>query len=198
MDNGNGKASDDMVLETRHLVGIFFGVVVLCAIAFTLGFVYGRNQERATRSAELQASAEKPAPAPGETPSSPAPTDLGFYDRVGTPKPATPSGKTPSPKPAAKPATSKPAAPKPTTTTASKSAPATAAPIFLQVAAVSQKAEAERLSKELRRLGFSSVIVPPKSDRLYRVQVGPFATQELASAAQERLKAQGYKTIVRR
>ena len=34
----------DRVLESRHLVGLFVGVVILCAVFFTLGYVMGRSQ----------------------------------------------------------------------------------------------------------------------------------------------------------
>ena len=42
---GNGKrGGGDRVLESRHLVGLFLGVVLLCGVFFTLGYVMGRNQ----------------------------------------------------------------------------------------------------------------------------------------------------------
>src|ERR1700735_534963 len=41
---GNGKRGGDRILESRHLVGLFLGVVLLCAVFFTLGYVMGRNQ----------------------------------------------------------------------------------------------------------------------------------------------------------
>src|SRR5580658_1999196 len=36
--------SGDRVLESRHLVGLFVGVVLLCAVFFSLGYVMGRSQ----------------------------------------------------------------------------------------------------------------------------------------------------------
>ena len=42
---GSGKrGGGDRVLESRHLVGLFLGVVLLCGVFFTLGYVMGRNQ----------------------------------------------------------------------------------------------------------------------------------------------------------
>jgi DedD protein len=42
---GNGKrGGGDRVLESRHLVGLFLGVVLLCSVFFTLGYVMGRTQ----------------------------------------------------------------------------------------------------------------------------------------------------------
>src|SRR5271155_4862611 len=42
---GNSKrGGGDRVLESRHLVGLFLGVVLLCGVFFTLGYVMGRTQ----------------------------------------------------------------------------------------------------------------------------------------------------------
>ncbi len=173
-----GGRQYEMVLETRHLLGVFFAAVILCALFFTLGFVMGRNQERAAaRAAELKArTADKPSAA---TQAPTAPPDLGFYDRLESRRPV--------------PVESKPA---------ESAVPRRAAPpagsILLQVAAVTRKDDAERLGKELLRLGFPSLVVAPTTDSFYRVQVGPFSDPELAAAAQRRLEAQGFKVFVRR
>lgn len=166
--------SYEMVLESRHLLVVFFAVVLLCAVFFTLGFVLGRSQATAQRAA---VPAEKPAP-PAQ---GPAPADMSFYDRVESKEPAE-----------SKPVESK--TPPPGAT-----APASAAAsIYLQVAAVSQEPDAKRLAVELQKLGFAPVIRPPREDRYFRVLVGPFESAELATAAQRRLEAQGFREIIRR
>ena len=44
---GNGKRGGaDRVLESRHLVGLFLGVVLLCGVFFTLGYVMGHDAIR--------------------------------------------------------------------------------------------------------------------------------------------------------
>lgn len=187
----------EMVLEGRHLLGIFFAVVLLCAIFFTLGFVLGRNQERAAaRAGALKTlTAEKSVPV-SASPEKPAATDLGFYQRVGSGKSSeklsTPESKLPAAEHVAIPRARKsPAQP-------TKFPVASAAsPIFLQVAAVTQKEDAERLRAELYRLGFPSRVVPPSTDHFHRVQVGPFDNPELAAAAQRRLEAQGFSVIAK-
>ncbi|HXE75451.1 MAG TPA: SPOR domain-containing protein [Candidatus Xenobia bacterium] len=184
MSREGKSGQSDTVLEGRHLLGVFFAVVVLCAIFFTLGFVLGRNQ--ATQQAAK-------SPSPGSTqqqpsaPTEPQARDLTFYDRVEKPQPAENL-------PRGEPSETKPAAP----ATAPKPAAATGKPIYLQVAAVSREADAKRLMAELRKMGFDSEIRPPKEDRLYRVMVGPLANDELATAAQHRLEAQGFRSILRR
>ncbi len=170
----------DTVLEGRHLLGIFFAVVVLCALFFTLGFVLGRNQsQQASVSPPQPAAPSQPAPAGSQ----PQARDLTFYDRVEKPPPSESL-------PQAKPAETKPAPPKPSA--------ANAKPIYLQIAAVSQEADAKRLVSELHKLGFDSEIRPPKEDQLYRVMVGPLENDDLATAAQHRLEAQGFRGILRR
>jgi len=189
-DNEKKGGHYEMTLENRHLLGVFFAVVLLCAIFFTLGFVLGRNQlaAKAPASPAQKPSAQAPA-------ASPAPDDLSFYERV--------EGKPPAETlPATKPPAAKPAEPKPTTT-AAKAAAAPAKPAapketyYLQVAAVTQEAEAQRLVGELKKRGFSSVIIPPSADHFYRVQVGPLESAELAESAKARLEAQGYRQILK-
>src|SRR5271167_951980 len=38
-----GRRGPDRVLESRHLVGLFLGVVLLCGVFFTLGYVMGHS-----------------------------------------------------------------------------------------------------------------------------------------------------------
>jgi cell division protein FtsN len=181
----------EMTLENRHLLGVFFAVVLLCAIFFTLGFVLGRNQ------AAAKAPASPPQKPSAQAPAAPAPDDLTFYERVeGKP----PAETLPATKPAEKPPAAKPAETKPAAATAKPAPAKPAAPaetFYLQVAAVTQEAEAQRLVGELKRRGFSSVIIPPSADPFYRVQVGPLESADLAEAAKARLEAQGYRQVLK-
>jgi len=169
----------EVVLESRHLLGVFFLAVVLAAFFFSMGYFLGRSQAAADRAAAL------PPANPSKESGGPPPTDLTFYERVESkPRPVK------SAEPQAVPAE---AAQEPATVPAQAQVR-----IHLQVAAVTQEAEARRLAKKLEVLGFPAVIRPPEGDRLYRVQVGPFASTELADAAARRLQAQGFNDIVRR
>lgn len=196
MAKGKKGSHYELVLEDRHLIGVFFAVVLLCALFFTLGFVLGRNQVAAKKPASAPAGK---AEATTET-AAPAADDLSFYDRVeGKQPPETLPG---SSSPARKQPTSKPAAvpspPKASPPPAAAGPAATPTPIYLQVAALTQEPDAKRLVNELRKLGFAALIVPLRDDRFYRVQVGPFESPELAAAAERRLKAQGFRDIIRR
>ncbi len=61
------KSGGDFVLESRHLVGLFFLLVVIFGVVFTLGYLLGRSQYD---SAGLRAAVGKPADA--EPPVAPA------------------------------------------------------------------------------------------------------------------------------
>lgn len=178
MARSNPGAAHEVVLESRHLLGIFFLAVVLAAFFFSMGYFLGRSQAASDR-----ATAPAPAkPAPGSEGG--PPTDLSFYERVET-----------------KPRVERRAEPQVSAPEKAPTSPAAAAaerPIYLQVAAISQESEAKRLAKKLTDLGFPALIRPPEEDRLFRVQVGPFKSAELADAAARRLQAQGFNDIVRR
>ena len=44
MASSGRRGGGERVLESRHLVGLFLGVVLLCGVFFTLGYVMGRQQ----------------------------------------------------------------------------------------------------------------------------------------------------------
>jgi len=82
------RGGGDRVLESRHLVGLFLGVVLLCGVFFTLGYVMGRTQYGgAVQAADgfksnvpsAPPSAAKSKPAPNAKPAS-APPDNGGWD----------------------------------------------------------------------------------------------------------------------
>src|ERR1700733_9265483 len=89
---GNGKrGGGDRVLESRHLVSFFLGVVLLCGVFFTLGYVMGHNQYggpvHAADSPENGATSVRPSvkskgieASPGATPA-PANNEWDFYSK---------------------------------------------------------------------------------------------------------------------
>lgn len=70
--------------------------------------------------------------------------------------------------------------------------------VSLQVAALRQSQDAENLAKTLRSKGYAVFLVrpgPESTDKLIRVQVGPFREVAEASATKARLEKDGYKSI---
>src|SRR5271170_508951 len=85
MAGGNGKRGGDRVLESRHLVGLFLGVVLLCGVFFTLGYVMGRTQYGGAVHASDSASK---TPAPVRTPEKSVDTEPGDSATSSVPVPA--------------------------------------------------------------------------------------------------------------
>lgn len=213
----NGKRGGDRVLESRHLIGLFLGVVLLCGIFFTLGYVMGRTQYGGAVHAETIA---RPAPAPApaaDTAKStsaavPAPSEWDFYPKRGSDKkkddviPAKPES-TPQLETVAENPTSEPAATPPEPVVFSTKAhtapppPAThvaKASIILQVAALRHESDAAQMSRLLRKKHFPSFVPkPPHGETLYRVQVGPYADERAADAAKAALDRAGFKAIIK-
>ncbi len=70
--------------------------------------------------------------------------------------------------------------------------------LFVQVAAVTQEADAYRILNMLKGQHFAAFISPPVNDGFYRVQLGPYRTPEAATASRKALQQAGYKPFIRR
>ncbi len=192
MAEGTRRSGRDMVLEGRHLLGLFFTVVVLCGIFFTLGYVMGRSLHVPSVNADALPSA---APAAAVSPAkaaeeaklaeSPAPTEWNFYKAA---------------EPAAEERLSVPARPKATAAASPGLKPPQFAKgaIVLQVAALTKESEALALAQVLQEKRFPAFVLTPSGDQYYRVQVGPYGDVQSAELARRALAKEGFKTIVRR
>lgn len=203
----SGKRGGDRILESRHLIGLFLGVVVLCAVFFTLGYVMGRSQyggpvhAAATPEAHAAPADESPVvknkPAPAPRPAS----EWDFYanknrDHLDPAAPALAPRANSSPSASAKISNAGPANPKSSVRVGSpKIVPGS---IVLQVAAVTRASDALAMADALRQKKFPSFIVNPAADNLYHVQVGPFTNDRSAEAAKTALDREGFKAIIKR
>lgn len=203
------KRGGDRVLESRHLVGLFLGVVLLCGVFFTLGYVMGRTQYDTSvhasdvpplrpavtpRVSAKSSSAQKDAAAP-------APSEWDFYA-----KKADNDHLDAAPKPVA----SRSDAPSPSMIHAEErrdeaKLPAHVRPprmlrdaIVLQIAALRHQGDALALADALQQKRFPSFVVTPTTDAYYRVQVGPYSTEGAAEKARRQLDHQGVKSIIKR
>jgi len=214
---GNGKRGGDRVLESRHLVGLFLGVVVLCGVFFTLGYVMGHTQydsavhaSDATLERPDLPTKPKPKSTEAEKPSPPAVGEWDFYSKKDSdhlqPKPASPSASASAPTESS-PAESEPApaseANKPVVTPTKL--PAHFQPpkmlksaIVLQLAALRRQSDALAMADALQQKRFPSFVVTPTTDNFYRVQVGPYSNLPEAEAAKRELDRQGFKAIIKR
>ena len=204
------------MLESRHLVGLFLGVVLLCAVFFTLGYVMGHNQyggpvhaadvlERAVSPARTPAKSAEPEDAPAPAPAN---NEWDFYsknnnNRLEPAAPAAGAAKATEPAASAPKDATGPAAPAPSAHTVSASArfqapKMTKGAILLQVAALRHESDALAMADALQQKNFPSFVVTPTADNFYRVQVGPYSDPRAADSARAALDRAGFKAIVKR
>jgi DedD protein len=215
---GGSKRGGERVLESRHLVGLFLGVVLLCGVFFTLGYVMGRTQyggavhaESPVRGAERATAASAPA-TDAATSASPNQTEWDFYSKkkgdqhadvpssvvkdrvVENPAPPVEAKAPPRPPPALVPvkAPVQAPAPPPAEKLSAKNS------IILQVAALSHQSDALAMAQVLQQKHFPAFVAKPlPGDNLYRVQVGPYSSDAIADASKAALDHDGFKAIIK-
>jgi len=191
------RGGGERVLESRHLVGLFLGVVLLCGVFFTLGYVMGRTQfggpVHAADAFIGESHAASPKPKEAEKPPAPAAGEWDFYgkekknDKLEAPPAAA---KAPAPAASAPAKSSGPVAVVP-----AKSA---APPPRFQVAALRRQSDALEMAEAIQQKKFPSFVVTPGADNLYRVQVGPYQDVAAAESAKHALEQFGFKPIIKR
>ena len=209
---GGGKRGGERVLESRHLVGLFLGVVLLCGVFFTLGYVMGHNPyggpvHAADALARSVASVRTPPKtAERDAPPAPAPgnNEWDFYSKNSDNRlqPAAPPAPSTTPAPPVSHLKAGPAAP----TADAHTVPTAArfqAPrlvkgaIVLQVAALRHESDALAMADALQQKNFPSFVVTPTTDSFYRVQVGPYSDERAADSARVALDHAGFKAIIK-
>lgn len=158
-------------------------------------------------------AASQPAPTPVADESQSSATDAPADAQPAAETAATPASATssqvkpalvPAPQPAA--ATSKPPVPAPAVVTAalpvsaaaSAATSAASAPgIMVQIAAISNPADANVLVGALQKHGFAVTARRLPGDSLIHVQAGPFSSRAEANAIKQKLLSDGYNAFVR-
>lgn len=216
---GNARrGSGERVLESRHLIGLFLVVVVLCCVFFTLGYVMGRTeygpsfQAAASGIARDGSPGRAPSPPPSAAPdvsggtaaSGAAPSsEWDFYSTKKPDAKLEPPKVSSNPAKPATPGAAAPAAPPKPAAAGAKSAryqppriPRGA--IILQLAALTRESDALAMADALQQKQFPAFVVTPTADNLYRVQVGPYADLQSANLAKRSLEREGFKSILKR
>jgi DedD protein len=178
----------EITLGTGKMLGLFFGLVILCAVFFGMGYTMGR-------------SAVKSAPELLPSPSTSSGTRPVGNKPSGTPASGPQAAQQ---QPVQTPDTGASATTNPATT-APQSAPASEQPAaqpttgyFVQVAAVSKQEDAEALVESLKGRQYSAIIVSSPADKLFHVQVGPFSDIKDAEATRAKLVSDGYNPILKK
>jgi cell division septation protein DedD len=210
----NSERPGELVLENRHLLLIFFAVVMLAGVFFALGYIVGRNtfSPSATSEASDSAGAEggiKPSPMPpasyylrdsapvAAAPGPDAAPDLLFDQTLGeqasdarlesSPAAADPSG---SPAPASPPRELQQA-----------NGPAVGPPppgILVQVSALTRQQDAQRLVELLREKNLPVLVTTGTGDSLYHVVIGPYQSDAQAQQVKKSLEEDGFQPIIKR
>jgi cell division septation protein DedD len=197
-----GKSQDtEITLGTGKLLLLFFGLVALCAMFFGLGFTLGKgaghpalaDTSTSSGTAGVRPSAEK-------TPTASPTAGMGFYKAV--------EEKDPNPVLTTPAAVNSPkdinTLPQVDQTTAAKApdpvsaSPASGNGYFVQVAAVSKQEDAESLVDALKKKQYPAFSAGASTDKLFRVQVGPYGDIKEAEATRSKLVSDGYSPILKK
>lgn len=186
----------ELVLGNKQLLSVFFIVVVLLGVFFTMGYIVGRNSSEVAQTAApgqplvvepssppaTTASAAKPAPV-----KQPAPAPAAVKPVPAPPPSQAAANRTPTP------------APPPSQPTLAVSGVENPAPgqVFLQVAATS-RAEGRVLLDVLRERSFAGQLAPVPGQDLFRVLVGPLHGAKEIVNTRTRLHAAGFKPFLRK
>ena len=198
----------EITLGTGKLLFLFFGLVGICALFFAVGYSLGRKSEP-NLAAMNPASGPQVAPSTTKSSSGTTPAQpMTFYKNVeqkdASPQltPATDT-KTDTATAPATAASTQAAGQAPAQTPPSNAGdPATLLPTagyFVQVAAVSKQEDADALVDALKKKQYPALVGSPvPTDKLFRVQVGPFTDIKDAEATRTRLISDGYSPILKK
>lgn len=193
--------------STSTILTIFFASSLVAALFFGLGFTFGPAQTAkfavSTPSGAGVTSEQTPDPltqsapqgsianriaTPSYSPKS-SPEKLKFQ-----PVSATDSGRGFAPAPR----TSEPHSASPVNAVnKAADAPASGNRYMVQVGAIGNRKDAQKLVSRLRRQGFRAGIYPGKRDRFLHVQLGPFASTQQAQTVRRRVMAHGYHALLK-
>lgn len=199
MTRDESESQQEIVLGNKQLLSVFFVVVALLGVAFTIGYIIGRNtgslnavksSQGDTPAANTRASSN---PVPVQEPPVVQPATSG-KSLVDTPEPLTPAVTKPA----------KPYEPNASGTNPAKVPPAadelpqtTGENRYLQVAAL-KKVDAEHIVQMLRDRKFTAALGESPKEGYVRVLVGPFTDMTTLADAKQRLRAAGFDPIVAR
>jgi DedD protein len=212
----------ELHLGMGSLIGIFFGLALVCGVFMGFGYMMGHrtpgpyiSSEPLYEAPKSQAIAPKPSAEVSEQPSA-ALSVLVPVQTAATQAPDTTSSPAQS--------SSVGTLPQNVTATAAKSesmpkanAPAlvsaavqpspvpapiesvaqSSGTIMVQIAAVKSRPDAQALAAAVTKDGFTANIRTEPQDKLFHVQVGPFETRDEAKAMRQKLAGAGYNAFIK-
>jgi len=187
----------EITLGTGKLLVLFFGLVAICALFFALGYSLGRKSE--PTSATVTSPTIPQTSATAKSAGGPAAPPMTFYKAVEQ-KDANPQLTPPSDSKTDATATP-PAAPTqpPAPTAVDPSTTLPTSGYFVQVAAVSKEEDAQALVDALKKKDYPAFVAAQgTADKLFRVQLGPFAEVKDAEGMRAKLIGDGYSPILKK
>jgi DedD protein len=187
----------EITLGTGKLLFLFFFLVGICSLFFALGYSLGRKSDGITTASAAsapQASTSSAKPAVGDSVQQPP---MSFYKSVEQ-KDANSDLATTASEAKSETATQTPEATSQLATNFASAAPATGG-YFVQVAAVSKQDDADALVDALKKKQYPAFVATGSgTDKLFRVQLGPFADVKDAESQRTRLISDGYNPILKK
>jgi DedD protein len=181
----------EITLGTGKMLALFFALVILCATFFGMGYSIGRNSTKSNAELLPSPSTSRPArllPSAPQTTSAPVTQTQTDSNPSEVQQTAPDSG-----------ASSNSVS---TTSTSDQAAPLTppqpTTGYFVQVAAVSKQEDAQALVDSLKGRQYQAFIAEATPDKLFHVQVGPFADVKEAESMRARLVNDGYNPILKK
>lgn len=189
----------EITLGTGKMLALFFGLVLICAFFFAIGFSFGKKtmaipSPGGNGAAGSPAAIVRPSAAKNTQPVSNN-SDLTFYKSVeqktaDTSLTPAASQSQPAANPAVDPSKVDPNAPPPASS---------AGGYFVQVAAVSRQEDADALVAALKRKQYPAFAsANSANDKFIHVQVGPYSELKDAESMRTRLISDGYNPIVKK
>ena len=188
----SGEGEFELVLGNKQLLSVFFLVILLLGVFFTMGYVVGKNSapvEAAGRAGSTSGIAVTPANAAVEAESRSAVRHLGASDGGNTQVSSIATQQ-------AGQGDSEPASTVGHSRAEDPGTPAVSTPVagetYLQVLAVARP-EAEVLAEVLIKKGFRAVVAPGPNEKLFRVLVGPASDTAELGRLKGDLELAGFK-----
>jgi cell division septation protein DedD len=175
----------EVTLGTGKLLGIFFLLVLLCGVFFSLGYTLGKGSQ-------------KPEGSLINTGSSGTASSATAADSNGSVRQIPDDSKTPAKSDSDAKAEKPEAAADEKTADAPELKASPGGAYVVQVAAVSKREDADALQQALQRKQYPVVVTPGAGDKLFHVQIGPFAELKDAETMKTRLASDGYNAIVKK
>jgi DedD protein len=187
----------EITLGTGKLLVLFFGLVAICALFFALGYSLGRKSEP-TLATVASAAVPQASPNAAKATSGSGAPPMTFYKAVEQKDPNAQLTAPPDTKTDATTASAAAPAQAPQSTSVDPSTTLPNSGYFVQVAAVSKEEDAQALVDALKKKEYPAFVAAQNADKLFRVQLGPFAEPKDAEVVRTKLIGDGYSPIVKK